>query len=198
MTGRFSLAVGGLCVAVTALAGARAYSRHFFRPIDSAAADANAGEADRLVAAPEFPAGLEWLQGGPLKLAELRGRVAAVHFWTNGCINCKHNYPVYRAWQEKYDSKKFVLVGIHTPEFAAEAPADRVKKAARDNGLTFPIVLDPQAAAWKSWGNQYWPSIYLVDKRGRIRARWEGELHLDTADGRRFAATIDALLKEQP
>ena len=45
---------------------------------------------------------------------------------------------------------------------------------------------------------QFWPSIYLVDKKGRGRYRWEGELHLDTADGKRFAARIDELLDEKP
>ena len=51
---------------------------------------------------------------------------------------------------------------------------------------------------WKAWQNHYWPSIYLVDKKGRIRHHWEGELHLDTADGKRFAARIDELLREEP
>jgi hypothetical protein len=41
-----------------------------------------------------------------------------LHFWTNGCINCIHNYPVYRSWQEKYAGKDVTLIGVHTPEFA--------------------------------------------------------------------------------
>jgi thiol-disulfide isomerase/thioredoxin len=157
-----------------------------------------AGAPDETVTAPELPAGLPWLQGGPLRFRDLRGRVVVVHFWTNGCINCIRNYPVYRSWQEQYDAKKLTIVGIHTPEFAAEGATERVKKAARDNALRFPIVLDPDAKAWKAWDNHYWPAIYLVDKKGHVRARWEGELHLDTAEGKRFAARIDELLKEEP
>jgi thiol-disulfide isomerase/thioredoxin len=148
--------------------------------------------------APEFPAGLEWLQGGPLKLADLRGRVAVVHFWTNGCANCIHNYPVYRAWQDKYDSKKVAIIGVHTPEFAREAVPARIRSKARENGLKFSIVLDPDSKVWREWNNRYWPSIYLVDKKGHIRYRWEGELHLDTVDGKRFAARIDELVDEKP
>jgi thiol-disulfide isomerase/thioredoxin len=148
--------------------------------------------------APEFSAGLEWLQGGPLKLADLQGRVVVVHFWTNGCLNCIHNYPVYRAWQEKYDAKKVSIIGVHTPEFAREAAPDLIKKKAAANSLKFPIVLDPESKVWKAWGTQYWPSIYLVDKKGGVRYRWEGELHLDTPDGKQFAARIDELLDEKP
>jgi thiol-disulfide isomerase/thioredoxin len=148
--------------------------------------------------APEFPEGLKWLQGGPLKLADQRGRVVVVHFWTNGCVNCAHNYPVYRAWHEKYDAKKVAIVGVHTPEFDWEAPAERVEKKASENGLKFPIVLDPDLQIWKAWSNQCWPAIYLVDKKGLARYRWEGELDLDTAAGKRFAARIDQLLDEKP
>jgi thiol-disulfide isomerase/thioredoxin len=149
-------------------------------------------------AAPEFPREAEWVQGGPLKLEDLKGRVVVVHFWTNGCINCIHNYPVYRAWQKKYAAKDVTIIGVHTPEFAWEAPARRVRNKARDNDLKFPIVLDSESRIWNAWGNRYWPSIYLIDKTGRVRYRWEGELHTTAAAGKRFAMRIDELLAEKP
>ena len=158
-----------LVIAAGVIAGARAWSTQPPRP-NATNAEA-AEESGEPAQAPEFPEGLVWLQGGPLKLADLHGRVAVVHFWTNGCINCIHNYPVYRTWQEKYDTKKVAIVGIHTPEFASEAAAERVKKKALDNSLKFPIVLDTESKAWRAWGNRYWPSIYLIDKKGRIRQR---------------------------
>ncbi len=147
--------------------------------------------------APEFPDKAEWVQGGPLKLADLRGRVVVVHFWTNGCINCIHNYPVYRAWQKKYPAKEVTIIGIHTPEFPWEAAADRVRTRARDNQLKFPIVLDRDSTIWNRWGNRYWPAIYLLDKKGRVRHAWEGELHLSTDEGKAFATHIDELLAEK-
>jgi peroxiredoxin len=157
------------------------------------AAEADDGTAVSAVAAPE-----EWVQGGPLKIADLRGRVTVPHFWTNGCVNCTRNYPTYRAWQEKYAGKEVALVGVHTPEFPWEAPAERVRQKARANGLKFPIVLDAGSRVWEAWGNRYWPSVYLIDRKGEVRYRWEGELHLDTAAGRRFARHIDELLAEKP
>jgi thiol-disulfide isomerase/thioredoxin len=146
--------------------------------------------------APEFPAGAPWLQGGPLKLTELRGQVVVVHFWTNGCANCIHNYPVYKSWQEKYAGKDLTIIGVHTPESAGEADAAVVSAKARANGLKFPIVLDNDSRIWKIWGNRYWPAVYLVDKAGRVRYRWEGELHPESAAGKRFSARLDELLAE--
>ncbi len=146
--------------------------------------------------APEFPKDVPWIQSKPLKLADLRGQVVVVHFWTFGCINCVHNYPVYKAWQGKYAGKGLTIIGVHTPEFTNEADAARVRAKARDNGLKFPIIIDNDRRVWKAWGNQFWPSIYLIDKQGRVRYHWDGELHLQNAEGRRFAAHLDELLAE--
>jgi thiol-disulfide isomerase/thioredoxin len=149
-----------------------------------------------VIEAPEFPGGLAWLQSQPLRMADLRGRVVVVHFWTNGCINCIHNYPVYKQWREKYAEKDLNIIGVHTPEFAHEANADKILAKARGNGLQFPIVVDNDKKVWQAWNNAVWPCIYLVDKKGLIRSRWEGELHLDNREGRQFAAQIDKLLRE--
>src|SRR5262245_25603134 len=76
--------------------------------------------------APEFAASTLWLQSEPLTLASLRGRVVVVHFWTFGCINCIHNYPSYKAWQDSYAGKAVTIIGIHTPETEGEADVKRV------------------------------------------------------------------------
>ncbi len=163
------------------------------------AAQAEAGaEAELSKAAPEFPKNTEWLQSKPLTLASLRGQVVVLHFWTNGCINCIHNYPVYKAWQEKYAGQAVKIIGVHTPEFASEADVAQIRSKARENGLKFPIAIDNDSRIWKSWDNHYWPSIYLIDKKGRVRYRWDGELHLQEADAKGFASRIDELLAEKP
>src|SRR5262249_12086818 len=129
------------------------------------------------VAAPEFTGITDWINSKPLKLADQKGKVVVVHFWTNGCINCIHNYPHYRAWQEKYKHNKgLVMVGVQTPEFDAEKDLAQIKDRATKNRLTFAIAVDNDRATWKAWGNHYWPCAYLVDKAGKVRHRWEGEL----------------------
>jgi peroxiredoxin len=149
-------------------------------------------------AAPEFAPGTTWLQSKPLTLATLRGQVVVVHFWTFGCINCIHNYPAYKAWHEQYAGKGVTIVGIHTPEFQREADVERVRAKAEQNGLKFPIAVDRDEQNWKAWNNRYWPSIYLVDKRGRVRHNWEGELGSPGSDGERLLRQqIDELLAEK-
>lgn len=64
-------------------------------------------------------------------------------------------------------------------------------------GISYPILLDQKAANWARWGQQYWPTVYLVDKKGRVRFRWAGELEYDNAGGEQImAANIQRLLEE--
>ncbi len=62
--------------------------------------------------------------------------------------------------------------------------------------MLFPHLLDNDHAYWNALGNEYWPSIYLVDRCGRIRERAIGEVHADQASGRQLAAQIEVLLRE--
>jgi peroxiredoxin len=146
--------------------------------------------------APEFTGVTDWINTAPLKLADQKGKVVIVHFWTNGCINCIHNYPHYRAWQERYkDENNLLIIGVHTPEFDHEKDVNRIKDRMAKNYLTFAVAVDNDRAIWKAWDNEYWPSIYLIDKKGLIRHRWDGELG-DDGD-KKVTAQIDELLAEQ-
>jgi peroxiredoxin len=148
--------------------------------------------------APEFPKEAKWLQSEPLAMSSLRGQVVVVHFWTRACSNCQANYPVYKRWQEQYAGKPLKIIGVHTPEFDYEADPAGVQQTLEKQGLKYAVVIDNHKRIWKSWQNEYWPCIYLVDKRGRVRYHWDGELHLDNVQDRRFAAHIDELLAETP
>jgi peroxiredoxin len=146
--------------------------------------------------APELTEVTDWVNSKPLKLGDQKGKVVIVRFWTNGCINCIHNYPHYRSWTEKYkDNKALLMVGIHTPEFDAEKDVDQIKAKAKKNQLTFAIAVDNKQANWKAWGNQYWPCVYLVDKAGNVRYRWAGEL--GDEGYKKLTGLIDELLAEK-
>jgi peroxiredoxin len=149
--------------------------------------------------APEFRGVTEWINSDPLTMAKLRGKVVLVHFWTNGCYNCKNNYPHYKAWQERYAGKDVVIVGIHTPETPGERDVDRIKAQAAKHGLKFPIAVDNDRSNWNAWNNRYWPTVYVVDRQGRVRYGWEGELNYKGATGEETVRRlVDSLLLEDP
>jgi peroxiredoxin len=149
--------------------------------------------------APEFRGVTQWINSDPLTMAGLRGKVVLVHFWTHGCFNCVNNYSHYKSWQDRYEGKKVVIVGIHTPETPGERETERIKAQAAKHDLKFPIAVDNDSANWKAWNNRLWPTVYVVDKRGRVRYGWEGELNYKGAPGEeKVRKLVDDLLRERP
>jgi peroxiredoxin len=125
----------------------------------------------------------DWINSKPLKLSELRGQVVVLHFWTFGCSNCQHNFPTLKAWHTAFSDKGVAIIGVHTPETDRERQIENVRKSVEKNGLKYPIVFDKDASTWKSWGNRWWPSTYLIDKQGFVRYRWDGEFNWKKAKG---------------
>lgn len=113
-------------------------------------------------------------------------------------MNCIRNYPWYKGWHEKYGKKGLTMIGVHTPESAGEANPASVRKKAKENKLEFAIALDNDAKTWRAWGNRYWPSIYLIDKKGFVRYRWDGELNGSETKGEAIMRQkIEDLLAER-
>jgi thiol-disulfide isomerase/thioredoxin len=132
-----------------------------------------------------------WLNSPPLTATELRGKVVAIDFWTYSCINWMRALPYTRAWAEKYKDQGLVVIGVHAPEFAFEKDLDNVRRAAKDMRVDYPIAVDNDFAIWRAFNNAYWPALYLVDARGRVRYRHFGE-----GDYEKSERMIQKLLKE--
>ena len=140
----------------------------------------------------------QWIQGEPVKLSDLQGKVVAIHFYAYQCINCQRNLPHYTAWMQDYADRDLVVIGIQTPETAAERDAAKVAAAAKREGMKYPLLLDLESSNWKNWSNTMWPTVYLVDRKGFLRRWWQGELNWQGADGeQQMRATIEQLLDEQ-
>jgi len=124
---------------------------------------------------PALDGATTWLNSRPLTPAGLRGKVVLIQFWTYTCINWRRTMPSVRDWAEKYAAAGLVVVGVHTPEFEFEKDIGNVRTAARETEISFPIAVDSQRAIWNAFGNEYWPALYFVDARGRIRHHQFGE-----------------------
>jgi hypothetical protein len=90
------------------------------------------------------------------------------------------------------------VIGVHTPESAGEAKIARVRQKVKDNEMKYPIAVDREAKIWNAWGNQWWPSTYLIDKQGFVRYRWDGELNWKETKGEKIMRKkIEELLAEK-
>ncbi len=145
--------------------------------------------------APEFVGVTKWLNlpdgKSSLTLAELKGKVVLVDIWTYTCINCVRTLPHVTSWYEKYKDKGFVVIGVHTPEFAFEKETYNVQNAIKQFNINYPVAQDNDFATWNAYNNLYWPAEYLIDSKGVIRRTHFGEGKYDEME-----KAIQGLLKE--
>ena len=108
-------------------------------------------------------------------MASLKGKVVLVDFWTYSCINCVRTLPHLTKLWSQFRDLPFVIVGVHTPEFAFEKSPENVADAIKHHGLGYPIAQDNDFATWQAFNNRYWPAKYLIDAQGVIRYTHFGE-----------------------
>ncbi len=139
-----------------------------------------------------------WINSPPLKLADLRGKVVLVDFWAYGCWNCYRSFPWLKSLEARYAAQGLQVIGVHTPEFDHEKIRANVERKVEEFGLTHPVMLDNDYAYWKAIGNRYWPTFYLLDRRGRVRGYYIGETHPGDRNARALEEQLQRLLNEDP
>ena len=146
--------------------------------------------------APEFthasPA--EWLNSAPLKLADLRGSLVLIEFWTFDCYNCRNTLPWLKAVHDEYGPRGLKIVSVHTPELPQEREPANVRAAVKQLGITYPVMIDTDFSYWRAMKNRYWPAFFLIDASGRIVLDASGELHRGETRGDAMEAAIRNLL----
>jgi thiol-disulfide isomerase/thioredoxin len=129
------------------------------------------------VRAPELR-GRGWLNTGgrALSLAELRGKVVVLDFWTFCCINCLHVLDELRPLEERY-ADVLVTVGVHSPKFEHEADPDALAAAVERYEVHHPVLDDPELVTWAAYTARAWPTLVVVDPEGYVVAQLSGEGH---------------------
>ncbi len=118
-----------------------------------------------------------WINSSPLKIDDLKGKVVLVDIWTYGCWNCYRSIPWLNTLEEKFDDDKFIIVGIHTPEFDHETEREKIIAKCEEFKVTHPVMMDNDFAYWKALRNRYWPTFYVADKNGVVQGVFIGETH---------------------
>lgn len=120
--------------------------------------------------APELS--LENINGQVQSLADFRDKIVLVNNWATWCPPCKAEMPTLVAYYQAHKDEGFVIISIDAGESkqAVQAFAEQYK-------MTFPVWLDPGAAAMDAFKNQSLPSSYVIDRSGTVRVMWVGEIN---------------------
>ncbi len=139
-------------------------------------------------ASPDFR--LQGLDGRSVSLSELRGKVVMVHFWATWCPPCVEEIPSIDRLSRSLPGDDFEVLAVSVDEGAGDA----VRSFLQRNGLSLPVLLNPDRSVAGRYGTFKFPETYLVDRSGIVRYKVIGAANWDNPDAIR---TIKALIAQK-
>ncbi len=115
--------------------------------------------------APDFT--LDLLDGGQLRLSDLRGQSVVINFWASWCPPCRAEMPAIEKVYQAYKDRGLVVLAVNTTFQDNEAAAAAF---VREFGLTFLIPLDRDGSVSQRYQLRGLPSTFFVDRNGIIRS----------------------------
>jgi thiol-disulfide isomerase/thioredoxin len=125
--------------------------------------------------------GTGWINSGPITLAELRGKIVLLDFWTFCCINCHHILPELAKLEEKYKNE-LVVIGVHTAKFDAERDTENIRRKVHEYRIKHPVINDANRKIWERFEVNEWPTLVLIDAKGIEVDRSSGEGNFAAVD----------------
>jgi thiol-disulfide isomerase/thioredoxin len=138
-------------------------------------------EETKAPVAPELSTGV-WINSEPLTLKSLQGRVVLIEFWTFACYNCRNTLPTIKKWDMQYRDKGLTIIGVHTPESDLESNLNDLRREVSELGIKYPVVTDNDYSTWNAYKVYAWPTLFLLDKQGRVRWTHVGEGYYDKTE----------------
>ena len=119
------------------------------------------------IAAPLFPARIEWINGRP------DGYPMLVEFWDFCRPQSMRTLPYVKAWHERYADLR--VIGVHDAGFPPSQDREAVRGAVERLAIPYPVAIDADYEVWNLYGNLGWPARYLFDGRGMLLHYHYGE-----------------------
>ncbi|SDB91330.1 Thiol-disulfide isomerase or thioredoxin [Sanguibacter gelidistatuariae] len=122
--------------------------------------------------------GRGWLNTGgkDVRLADLRGTIVVLDFWTFCCVNCLHVLDELRELEEAHRDE-LVIIGVHSPKFVHEADPAALAAAVDRYEVHHPVLDDPDLVTWSAYTARAWPTLVVIDPEGYVVAQMAGEGH---------------------
>lgn len=127
--------------------------------------------AERLAPGFELPD----MNGKPTRLADYRGKVVVLNFWTRTCGPCLEEMPDLAELARILAPRKDVAVLTVSTDDGPDAVRDTLATVLRGDKPPFPVLFDPDAkVVGEKFGTHLFPETWILDKHGVVRARFDG------------------------
>ena len=137
------------------------------------------GEPQGPIAAPPLDGATGWLNvAAPITMAQLRGKVVVLDFWTYGCVNCMHVLRDLKTLEQRFPDE-LVVIGVHSPKFTNEKDSENLKRILLRYEIEHPVANDANLEIWRRYGAKAWPTRIIIDPAGNLVGTALGEGNLD-------------------
>jgi thiol-disulfide isomerase/thioredoxin len=110
-----------------------------------------------------------WINGSPVTLKALKGKVVLIDFWAFDCEPCIQTMPHIVDLYDKYGKEGLVVIGVHTPRADYEKDVSKLRQAITRMGIRFPVVVDEKQKIFRDYLCDLWPSQFIIDRQGIVR-----------------------------
>ena len=118
-------------------------------------------------AAPDFT--LTDLDGKPVQLSALKGKVVLLDFWATWCPPCRAEIPHFIELYNSYKSQGLEVVGLSVRE-----KPEVVRAFVKEKDIPYPVAITTGQQEKAYGGIQGIPTTFLIDKKGRIAGKYLG------------------------
>ena len=128
---------------------------------------------------PSLDGAVAWLNvASPIAMAQLRGKVVLLDFWTYGCVNCMHILRDLKTLEQRFPDE-LVVIGVHSPKFTNEKDTENLKRILVRYEIEHPVANDAGHEIWRRYGVQAWPTRVIIDPAGNLVGTAMGEGNLE-------------------
>lgn len=113
-------------------------------------------------------------------LSDYKGKTIFLNFWATWCPPCKAEMPDIQKLYESYGADgEVVILGVAAPNFGNETDEDGIKAFLKENGYTYPVLMDTTGELFMQYGISSYPTTFMIDKEGNVFGYVSGQLSED-------------------
>ena len=129
------------------------------------------------------------LDGKPMHISDLHGKVVVLNFWASWCPPCVEETPSLNRLQAKIAPQGGVVLAVSEDE-----SEPNYEKFLHDQNVSFPTWRDPEQKVNLLYGTTIFPETYIIDRDGKLVRKVIGPQDWDRGDNYAF---LEALLQKQ-
>ena len=120
--------------------------------------------------------------GNTHSLSDYKGKTIFLNFWATWCPPCRAEMPDIQKLYETQDTKgdnAVIILGVAAPNYGTEKDEQGIKDFLKDNGYTYPVLMDTSAELFEAYGIYSFPTTYMIDREGNVFGYVSGQLSMD-------------------